>query len=67
VNNLTKIASLVAVIGALAACSDADVASSNISKAADNFEINRRVVFYNGITERLHAKHRGSVQSRKPG
>lgn len=34
----------------LAACSDADVASSNLSKAADNFEINRRIVFYNGIT-----------------
>lgn len=31
-------------------CSDASVASSNLSKAADNFEINRRVVFYNGIT-----------------
>ena len=36
---------------ALAACSsDADVASTNISKAADQFEINRRIVFYNGIT-----------------
>lgn len=35
----------------LAACaSDADVASHNISKAADQFEINRRIVFYNGIT-----------------
>jgi len=34
----------------LAACSDADIASHNISKAADMFEINRRVVFYNGIT-----------------
>jgi len=33
-----------------ASCSDAQVASSNLSKAADNFEINRRVVFYNGIT-----------------
>ncbi|TXH48109.1 MAG: hypothetical protein E6Q97_25585 [Desulfurellales bacterium] len=31
-------------------CSDADVASSNLSKAADNFEISRRIVFYNGIT-----------------
>lgn len=31
-------------------CSDADIASENISKAADNFEIMRRVVFYNGIT-----------------
>jgi hypothetical protein len=35
---------------ALAACNDADVASHNISRAADNFEIMRRVVFYNGIT-----------------
>lgn len=32
------------------ACSDADVASRNLSRAADMFEVNRRVVFYNGIT-----------------
>jgi hypothetical protein len=47
------IASLAAVLIAgttLAACTDADVASQNISKAADYFEIQRRVVFYNGIT-----------------
>lgn len=30
--------------------SDADVASVNLSKAADSFEVNRRIVFYNGIT-----------------
>lgn len=36
--------------GVLAACTDADVASRNLSKAADMFEVNRRVVFYNGIT-----------------
>ena len=30
--------------------SDAQVASKNLSKAAEMFEINRRVVFYNGIT-----------------
>ena len=36
---------------ALAGCDDADIASRNISKAADNFEINRRIVFYNGITD----------------
>lgn len=30
---------------------DADVASSNLSKAADQFEIQRRVVFLNGITD----------------
>lgn len=34
----------------IAGCSDANVASYNLSKAADQFEINRRVVFYNGIT-----------------
>lgn len=42
---------LIAIAAAsLVACTDADVASSNLSKAADNFEIQRRVVFYNGIT-----------------
>jgi hypothetical protein len=44
-----------AVIGALslllAGCAnDAEIASRNISQAADNFEIYRRIVFYNGIT-----------------
>jgi uncharacterized lipoprotein NlpE involved in copper resistance len=29
---------------------DAEMASHNLSKAADNFEIDRRIVFYNGIT-----------------
>lgn len=37
------------VIGLSACQDDADVASYNLSKAADNFEIVRRVVFYNGI------------------
>lgn len=36
---------------AISGChSDADVASQNLSKAADQFEVNRRIVFYNGIT-----------------
>lgn len=35
----------------IAGCSsDADVASRNLSKAADQFEVTRRIVFYNGIT-----------------
>ena len=34
----------------LSGCSDADVASRNLSQAADSFEITRRIVFYNGIT-----------------
>ena len=35
-----------------AGCNDAKVASNNLSKAADQFEINRRVVFFNGITDK---------------
>lgn len=30
---------------------DATVVSENISKAADNFEVNRRIVMFNGITD----------------
>lgn len=38
---------------AMSACSsDADVASSNLSKAADNFEVPRRIIFINGITDK---------------
>jgi hypothetical protein len=29
---------------------DADIASQNLSKSADMFQIDRRIVFYNGIT-----------------
>ena len=37
---------------ALTGCnSDADIVSRNLSTAADNFEISRRIVFYNGITD----------------
>jgi len=46
---------LVAMIAVMAitmvGCStDADIASANLSKAADQFEVLRRIVFYNGIT-----------------
>lgn len=40
-----------AVLLLVSSCTDADVASRNLSKAADQFEITRRVVFYNGITD----------------
>ncbi|WP_151721049.1 beta-sandwich lipoprotein [Acinetobacter ursingii] len=37
--------------GSIVGCArDADVASRNLSQAADNFELDRRIVFYNGIT-----------------
>ena len=53
---MNRIKSAIAVIvsastlGIAGCTSDAKVASSNLSKAADNFEISRRIVFYNGIT-----------------
>jgi hypothetical protein len=52
VKAVKKIA-LAAILAAfvVSACqSDADLASRNLSKAADNFEVPRRIVFYNGIT-----------------
>lgn len=42
---------LLGMVIVLSACTDADIASNNLSKAADNFEIDRRIVFYNGITD----------------
>ena len=50
---MKRIVSALALIGVaagLVACTDADIASSNLSTAADNFQIQRRIVFYNGIT-----------------
>lgn len=49
-----KIALAVIALASLAACgSDADVASRNLSTAADNFQVPRRVVLYNGITDQF--------------
>lgn len=43
---------LVVLAVLLSGCgSDAQMASYNLSKAADNFQINRRIVFFNGITD----------------
>lgn len=46
---MKKMIAGLACLSALAGCNDADVASRNLSTAADNFQIERRVVFYNGI------------------
>ena len=46
---------LIVILGVMfmgcSGCDDADIASHNLSKAADNFEVLRRIVFYNGITD----------------
>jgi hypothetical protein len=46
-------AALSAGVIALTGCSsDADVVSKNLSKESDQFKIDRRVVFFNGITDK---------------
>ena len=47
-----KLLLAICAVGAMAGCDvrQADVASHNLSRAADEFEITRRIVFYNGIT-----------------
>jgi len=45
---LLTLTGLLLLIGA--GCSDAGTVSYNISQAADQFEVDRRIVFYNGIT-----------------
>ncbi len=48
---IKKAALAAALFLPLGAClDDAQTASHNISKAADNFEVTRKIVFYNGIT-----------------
>jgi hypothetical protein len=47
------IITILVAAAALTGCStDSEVASYNLSKDADNFKILRRVVFFNGITDR---------------
>ena len=50
---ITLALATIALAVGLSACSsdDADVVSENLSTAADNFEVVRRVVFVNGITD----------------
>ena len=48
------ILSLLVLVTILAGCidsSEADTVSYNLSKSADSFEVQRRVVFFNGITD----------------
>ena len=43
---------ITAIAAAMAGCStDSQIASHNLSKAADMFQIDRRIVFLNGITD----------------
>ena len=48
---IKKLLLALACLSMLASCdNDANVVSQNLSTAADSFQIERRIVFYNGIT-----------------
>jgi maltose-binding protein MalE len=42
----------IVAVSILAGCTEADTVSHNLSKSADSFEVQRRVVFFNGITDK---------------
>jgi hypothetical protein len=57
---MKKIAlTLALALAVLTGCSEADTASRNVSKAADNFGVERRIVFFNGITDTYLLEIRG--------
>ena len=68
-----NVAVVLGLVAVLAGCTDAEIASRNLSKASDQFEVDRRVVFYNGITGEymlviegkcsIHADNRGERRS----
>lgn len=45
------ILALLVIVTVLGGCSEAETVSHNLSKSADSFEVQRRVVFFNGITD----------------
>lgn len=67
--NATKAFGAVLAVGAvvgLAGCSSAaDTTSYNLSQEAENFELNRRIVFFNGITDKylLEIEGRCSIET----
>jgi hypothetical protein len=46
------IAGIMVVVALVGCTSEADTVSHNLSKSADSFEVQRRVVFFNGITDK---------------
>ena len=52
ITRVIALLTLILTLGIVVGCDrPADVASKNLSLAADNFQIARRIVFYNGITD----------------
>lgn len=58
---LLAVALVGSLVGGTAACtSDAEVASENVSEAADNFEVMRRITVINGITDEYLLEVKGA-------
>ncbi|UPI13224.1 hypothetical protein [Bacillus phage SBSphiJ6] len=49
---VTLFVGLVAIVSLVGCSSESEVISENLSKSADSFEVQRRVVFFNGITDK---------------
>lgn len=49
---IASLALAAAAVGLVGCSSDANVVSENLSKEADNFQVPRRIVFFNGITDK---------------
>lgn len=48
----TIVAMLLAAVSLAACANDSETVSHNLSQDADNFKVHRRVVFFNGITDK---------------
>jgi hypothetical protein len=70
-NSMKLILGTAAIAGAVAltGCteSSADTVSYNISEAAENFEVQRTIVFYNGITDKVIAQVEGACSIERDG
>ena len=49
---VTIVAMLLAAVSLAACANDSETVSHNLSQDADNFKVHRRVVFFNGITDK---------------
>lgn len=62
---------LIITVVALVGCNDdhAKIVNQNLSKAADSFEVHRRIVFFNGITDNYLLEIQGlcSVETSQSG
>ena len=65
--NLLLFMSIAMLFTFIGCSTDADLASYNLSRAAEQFEIERRIIFYNGITDNyiLSVEGRCSVEFHK--